>query len=746
MLDRLVDLWALARPRAWRELQCSSFDRTGGNDDGFAGRFAPPAEAHERVLLDVAGAGCVHRIWSANPGRETRLAFLFDGEAEPRLECSFLDLFTGALPPFVEPLAAIVSGGAFSYVPLPFARSLRIVARGPISFYQITYGLAQDAAPITSFDAKRCAASPELARVCDRVRRNAPLPPPQPPAPLAALPRTRLAARQSATLELVGPAAVTRLAIAIEAPDPAYARRTTLRIFADRVPEPMVEAPLGDFFGSGYPGRAMHSLALDAEAGRFESRFVMPFATAMRIEIVNGDPDHAIDAQVAADGVRGSVAEFGGLRFHAGFRRELTEQGRPHPILVAAGRGQLVGCQVTMKSAGGLEYLEGDEQIVVDGTSDPPWNGTGTEDFFNAGWYFRDGPFLRAFHGLTHKDEARGEISAYRLLVSDAVPFTRTIDVELEHGGHNDAPDVEYSSVAYWYADAGGARPFARLEPSRIEPPRQVIAAGPGALPIARMEQSARTPLLPLEDLSRTQCGVRYLELAAGASERMLFRITIAGRYRARLLHAREPLGSMVDTIIDGTSWPPVSTAGLVLEPLARSELGCVSLAAGVHTLVLGAGRGQGRALIVGLELEPALPFVGSYEILGPFPLAGGRGFEDDQGPEHAEVLGWRAVTARADGYLDLRALVQPSDDAVVYARFFFEAAADQSITLRLGSDDFIAVFANRREVHRHAVHRAAAPDQDLVSMPVHAGRNEILLKVANQDGGFGVFARISAL
>jgi hypothetical protein len=41
-------------------------------------------------------------------------------------------------------------------------------------------------------------------------------------------------------------------------------------------------------------------------------------------------------------------------------------------------------------------------------------------------------------------------------------------------------------------------------------------------------------------------------------------------------------------------------------------------------------------------------------------------------------------------------------------------------------------------------VHRGAAPDQDLVPIQLRAGANTIVLKIANDDGGFGAYVRIS--
>jgi len=50
---------------------------------------------------------------------------------------------------------------------------------------------------------------------------------------------------------------------------------------------------------------------------------------------------------------------------------------------------------------------------------------TGTEDYFDSGWYFNAGPFAFPVAGLTHMSNAAGssEVSAYRFHETDPLPF-----------------------------------------------------------------------------------------------------------------------------------------------------------------------------------------------------------------------------------------------------------------------------------------------------------------------------------
>ncbi|MBK6938858.1 MAG: hypothetical protein IPH13_01450 [Planctomycetes bacterium] len=130
----LVDLWELARPRDWEVFQESSFDRSGGNDDGFSGRYGPTADVSgSRIVFDYDGPGAITRIWSANPQDDCELAFFFDGESEPRIRTRFKALFGGFAPGFVRPFVDDAHGGFVAYVPIPYAKHLRVVATGPLT-------------------------------------------------------------------------------------------------------------------------------------------------------------------------------------------------------------------------------------------------------------------------------------------------------------------------------------------------------------------------------------------------------------------------------------------------------------------------------------------------------------------------------------------------------------------------------------------------------------------------------------
>jgi len=257
--------------------------------------------------------------------------------------------------------------------------------------------------------------------------------------------------------DIRGAGCISRVWVTIASADLYILRRCVLRIYWDGEPAPSVEAPVGDFFGVGFAEyRHYTALPLGMSSGGFYCYFPMPFSKGARVEVENQSEKkinafyynityHRFDALE-------NDAETG--RFHARWRHEKTLPGSNYTLLEAAGKGHYVGCNLNMQGLKPLSFwfLEGDEMIYVDGEQHPPAiHGTGTEDYFNSGWYFRNGVFGGPYHGLTIKDPLRSRISAYRFHIEDPIPFNKSIRVTMEHGGVNDTPGSDYSSTAYWY-------------------------------------------------------------------------------------------------------------------------------------------------------------------------------------------------------------------------------------------------------------------------------------------------------
>lgn len=231
-----------------------------------------------------------------------------------------------------------------------------------------------------------------------------------------------------------------------------------LRMYWDDATQPAVEAPVGDFFGIGLCRVAnFASRYFGMSSGGFFSRFIMPFRKGFRIEMENLD-EHAdteifMNVLYQLDDSAGEDIRY----FHAHFNTGRNNGPDPMPVAHFEGRGRYIGCTVSMqgKQKCYLRFMEAPEHIYVDDDWDSPrMIGTGLEDYFLGGWYFREGCFTGPLHGLTVKDVIHSAVAMYRIHDHDAVFFNRRFRMTfVNYWEHAKLREFCYSSVAYAMLD-----------------------------------------------------------------------------------------------------------------------------------------------------------------------------------------------------------------------------------------------------------------------------------------------------
>ena len=154
-LDALLQLDRLPEVRnGVRCGQVATHDRSGANAD--SGYYFYQLNG-EYVLFDAAGAGCVYRIWATRPEQSTAfgtIKFYVDGETTARVQLPIETLFSGTVAPFLTPLVGnkeTSCAGYYAYVPIPYARGLRITCTNHPSFYHFTYHTYDSSAGVVSF-------------------------------------------------------------------------------------------------------------------------------------------------------------------------------------------------------------------------------------------------------------------------------------------------------------------------------------------------------------------------------------------------------------------------------------------------------------------------------------------------------------------------------------------------------------------------------------------------------------------
>lgn len=236
--------------------------------------------------------------------------------------------------------------------------------------------------------------------------------------------------------------------------------KARIKMYWDDEASPSVDVPLGFFFGLGSSGFGdVNGLLMgtDVPNKKLYNYFPMPFKQKARIYLVNGSTSTvngaSVQLQYNTENAYQGLGEEAGY-FTAIYRQENpTVYGKDYLFLeVPSGKGHVVATiqNIDMNNEG---ILEGDERIFLDETEfDPQIHGTGTEDYYNGGWYFNHGIFTLPVHGapLKHGMDGKGHIVMYRVSVADTFPFEKGMRFKMEHGGVNDL-NYKYESSVFAY-------------------------------------------------------------------------------------------------------------------------------------------------------------------------------------------------------------------------------------------------------------------------------------------------------
>ncbi len=485
-IDELARLDLLPRfRRSVRVGLVSSYDRTGGNDDGFSGKYSfVRKEPGGLVLADLEGPGAIYRIHTPTPTDDV-VEFYFDGEAAPRLSLKVNELFDGTRPPFVAPLVGSGVGGYTCYVPLTYRRSCKIFLRAEaFQFYDINYAVYPEGVEVATYEdppspefmARVGKAAALVARAGTDISGAL--------VPAGAKVETKTArvtlppGGKATIFESGKPGRIVGLRLGPAAAFAGAERDILLRAYWDGAVDPAVDSPVGDLFGYSFGEPAVRSLMLGtADDGANYIYFPMPYERSARIELVSersGGASVEVEATVVTANA-GKMADEG--RFYAGWRRENPcVEGRPYTYLRTEGRGHVVGVilQAQGLESGGTGFFEGDDRAVIDGELAVP--GTGSEDSYNGGWYDVPGRWeMRTslpLSGCLDYVKPLSRTGGYRFFLTDTYAFARSIDFTIEHGPEGNAVPTDYTSVVFFYAHDAPAG----LEPMRPAAERRVGA------------------------------------------------------------------------------------------------------------------------------------------------------------------------------------------------------------------------------------------------------------------------------
>ena len=582
-LDRLPYLSADTRT-----VQVSSFERSGGdfdistgNQNGSGGCLASGGAGC--VIAQDRGAGEVDSIWFTRDGGNVRAigTIRIDLDGQTVIDAPLQSLVNGVLgAPFVWPLVANAAqspGGVYIKVPMPYRQSMRISVATNLQYYHVDYRQFSTADGVTTFSPSDAAldvlATLRAAGTID----------PKPAAPTAThnnrvvdLPAdTRLTIAESTGSGIIS-------ALRLQLPERTDQLLTGLRLQIEFDGRTMVDSPLGEFFGAGLGTDNVRSLmfATIPQPGgslSLSEWWPMPFARTAHITLVNttSNPVPGIDSEVVttpdpewAPALASGRAGYFTARSHAG----PTTFGQDWLFADEHGHGKFVGVSHTIRgsriktsfSDDAPYFLEGAERVYTDGSASPQWYGTGTEDFYEGGWYFKNGTrFSDPLTGQPDQRTATGGcadycVAAYRLMLADAIGYHSALRFGIEHGKRN-MVQPDYSSTAFLYTQPNETMTTSD-EVNPTDPANRLLHGYTDAAPTDQMlisEYEGNDDIRPIVGLVRTtQAAITFHVQIGPDNHGILVRRTSdqASGYQS------------VDVAIDGTP------AGLWLQPRSNNS------------------------------------------------------------------------------------------------------------------------------------------------------------------------------
>jgi hypothetical protein len=432
-------------------------------------RFDEPEcdDADGFVLARFEGSGVMTRVWMTSSGLlgGEVLRVYVDGATDPAIEVRLRDAWTGAAGEiFAPPFGAGSESHLAWHYPVVFSSKLVVAIDllEPLNAYYHQVSAVLDATP------RSRVAPPSASPMRERARR-ALVDMPDRGAELSSSGPTVVDAGMSLGLaDVDGPATIRAFVLTVPTAALAALADVTVEVVFDGATDPAMSLPLDELFAAGLAPPEVPSAILSASRAGDDTVLAlalpMPFATHASVAVTNAGAT-SLPLALALFGVSGVPdAPFG--RLHA--TRSATGPGDAdrHAIVSATGRGRLAGVCFMLEGhalerlgalfSSPLNFLEGDELVRIDG--EPAILGTGTEDYLESAFYFREGPFATPFAQAwdvttdSSAMPARGRVSSCRWhLGPDAIDFATELAMDLEIGPN--APELRdrYRTVAFTY-------------------------------------------------------------------------------------------------------------------------------------------------------------------------------------------------------------------------------------------------------------------------------------------------------
>jgi len=410
----------------------------------------------------------------------------------------------------------------------------------------------------------------------------------------------RLRSGDTATIcDVEGPGLITHIWFTYRTDDNYANRNVVLRAWWDDEETPSIEAPIGDFFGTGngtYADIDSRPVQVAAGGRALNCFWPMPFGKRAKFTVSNEGPGYVDSFYFYLDYEQLAKASRPLATFHCQYRQEHpVVDGRDYVFAEIKGKGQYVGSVLSWWSVEEGWPGEGDDRFYIDGEEQPSLVGTGTEDYFSSSWGFRE--VSRGDYGVTVWDgtEPGSRCTAYRWHIHDPVRFTESLRATIEHrgwairdgkwDGHAHRDD-RFSSAAFWYQTEPHV-PFEALPPAAERLPYEEQAIELEAS-LDRVE-SGGTDTKPREQSGGQWSGNAQIFYPAVSQEeawvKVPFEVAEAGRWIVVLRATASYDFGVWDILLDGER--RMADRDMYSEDTKVDEIsfGWLDLEAGEHTL-----------------------------------------------------------------------------------------------------------------------------------------------------------------
>lgn len=434
----------------------------------------------EYVMLDANGPGAIVRFWLTAVVKPGIMRFYFDNEEKASVEIPGFDLLKGFSlgPALLNPHSSYEpegKGGSTLYLPIPYQKHCKVTwqytdsaAMKTAHYYQINYRTYPSVTKVETFNLKQLttykneidSAEATLWNPSVRFNNNKEV----------SINQQLPAGKELATSLPKGENAIRLLTIKVNTPKNENYKKIWRSVFIKVAFDGhrTILCPLGNFIGSGYEGKQIHSWYRDLAAdGTITSRWIMPYKHTAKISFINNS---AFDVQLSAN-IQLSPFKWDDhtMYFHVTYKYEenikdakwdydihkIAAKDTAAPIdwnfATIKGKGVYMGNTLSVNNHMDRWYGEGDAKAYVDNEKFPSEFGTGLEDYYNTSWapvILYQTPFANAPQADNPSSTGLNTFTRTRML--DAIPFTRSFIFDMEMLSW-DGGTIDVAATTYWY-------------------------------------------------------------------------------------------------------------------------------------------------------------------------------------------------------------------------------------------------------------------------------------------------------